>query len=844
MSNQVAFCKKISTSNAEKLPTLTYEQVDKYDFKQHFIEFIKKPEYVHLYFDFDDFENESELNDGLKWCDGLKQVFGEYSYGGYTTIDTIADNHGIALIEDGHHTISIHVIFYETMIRASELVEIMKWDKRNGYNYSIPQKADYNVYKLLSGQKFRHVLSDKFYGIGDEKNAQIAGLIHDDLPPSTQLVQIKGDERLVEKDEWIKVIKPINKTIKTKAKKEEKEKDEFDELIEAAELAIGGGDLITVNTEELVEMLNEFEPRYATSVETKINCVFNAPLVLSEVIEEAVYEWYGQIEHDNGTKPIDEWFKRYRKPIENNCWLFTLIKHMDDEKKREMFKNKYIIKKCDAKIVINNADDKIQHVSVKQLLEVNTFDERINLLKTAIKYSFAQRCFVSRFGHEYCELLKEEDLRKDLKTIFKGKMLTQAIDEVYSSIIEDELTFNMMFIGWKHESKTKSSNYDQNINDFKSYILTNTFNNGEKVFEYYLKRISFMLHHPGVLSKVCFIFKGLEGTGKNTFTDLIAELFSGYSNPNAELSKISSRFNISSYLKVYVVCNEALDNKDNYQQTEYIKKVIERPTMDYEKKGIDSFTAENLMNLDITSNNSKPVIISPTDRRFAVVETNNENANNRTYWGDWYNEVIKRKGFYEDVFYYIFNNFYDKDFLSLPIPDTDARIKLMKFCLNPIHKAIVDNMYLLVKGASKRDIITQLFNNQTMKYSAETFWDKIEKYLTKTYNKHHKMNFYYIDENIADVFDRFVNEEGENNNDENNDENEEEDENDESISDWIDKHKKGLNDFEYVLMSDINKEKELKQQIIEMLESEHWEYKTTLSNQLRKRGYKRLLIKQ
>ena len=62
------------------------------------------------------------------------------------------------------------------------------------------------------------------------------------------------------------------------------------------------------------------------------------------------------------------------------------------------------------------------------------------------------------------------------------------------------------------------------------------------------------------------------------------------------------------------------------------------------------------------------------------------------------------------------------------------------------------------------------------------------------------------------------------------------------VSDWIDKHKKTLNDFEYVLMSDINKEKELKQQIIEMLESEHWEYKPCLNRKgLNKRGYKKLI---
>ena len=123
-------------------------------------------------------------------------------------------------------------------------------------------------------------------------------------------------------------------------------------------------------------------------------------------------------------------------------------------------------------------------------------------------------------------------------------------------------------------------------------------------------------------------------------------------------------------------------------------------------------------------------------------------------------------------------------------------------------------MELLVKGASKRDITIQLFNNQTMKYSAETFWDKIEKYLTKTYDKHIKTNRYYIDDNIADVFDRF------NNDNENVEEEEEEIDENELVGKWIDEHKNKNDDFEYVLMTDINKEKDLKQQIIEALNLE------------------------
>ena len=67
-----------------------------------------------------------------------------------------------------------------------------------------------NVYKLSSRQLFRHVLSGKFYKPGDKNNRDNAGYIINDLKPETQIVTPDGHERLITKDEWIKVFPVIN----------------------------------------------------------------------------------------------------------------------------------------------------------------------------------------------------------------------------------------------------------------------------------------------------------------------------------------------------------------------------------------------------------------------------------------------------------------------------------------------------------------------------------------------------------------------------------------------------------------------------------------------------------
>ena len=80
-------------------------------FRKGFIEFFENLDYVHLYFDFDDIKNSNEYNKVMAWLEGLKDVFGEFSIGGYTN-DRDMKGLGYRFIEDSEKFISIHVVLH------------------------------------------------------------------------------------------------------------------------------------------------------------------------------------------------------------------------------------------------------------------------------------------------------------------------------------------------------------------------------------------------------------------------------------------------------------------------------------------------------------------------------------------------------------------------------------------------------------------------------------------------------------------------------------------------------------------------------------------------------------
>ncbi|KAH7823516.1 uncharacterized protein MONOS_16679 [Monocercomonoides exilis] len=308
--------------------TIPFADVDSYDFTDGFIEFLTSEEHVHLYFDFDSITNEAEYQDIMKWLTNVSIVFGEYSVGGYTNDEHMNEQYGFRYYPDGNHFLSMHVVFYTTRISTIDLVKIMKHTDKKGYSTKgVHKLCDPKVYKLVSSkmgyssrQLFRHVISDKIYKKDDERNKLNHGVILGDLPPSTQIIQTRGNEKIVTASEWSVIF-----SLEINDKKKDKQKTE---QVNDYGTVNDYHDLILFTSDEMNEFLDNFEPTFDNLMYTL------GPLRFSPYSEEFLTEcfckWYRKGIHMNGVDDVViDMISRNCKQEMTNKWFFSLLKLLD-----------------------------------------------------------------------------------------------------------------------------------------------------------------------------------------------------------------------------------------------------------------------------------------------------------------------------------------------------------------------------------------------------------------------------------------------------------------------------------------------------------------------------------
>lgn len=826
--------------------------------------------YFHLLFDVDDVKDIEGVEKALTYFDSLSVRFGNYAISGYTKDEAISEKYNVSLCEEAQKIFSAHVVFYETKASLNTIKAIFGKDERKQYINENVLYQDESIWEsIIKGKShlMRTCISNKLM---KEKNEMIekitcSNVINrngETLPNSYSLITVRGDEREITNEDIAAVgIVPKEKST-TKTFQIIK-----DEEIEAE------NNLITMTYSQLSALLNNiYDPvNMDTTHELLKNvagCLAHAGHIFTDKnkLNEVIYNWYndnGENPHaqdDAGSNYINAYYETETK---NNNWFHGLVKLISNEEVKQKYINKYnVINDFDVSEFLDedenkneteenknenenenmNKNDKIilEHIKIDDVKRAPTFDAKYKLLSKCVINMFHLNCYFSRLDSEEVEIIKYEEMKNKLvacgisKSKDKQEMINKLMLKTNSAKAID---FNSLFVGWKYQNIAKSENYDENIKDFKECVLCNICNNDLTIFTYLMNRISYIAHNPGARSNVCVILQGLQGTGKNWYEDVICELFARYSNPNSELLKLTGKFNGSSIIGfMYLACNEALNADGMFSVKESMKKYIERPKIDAEKKGIDPISVNNCLNIDITTNNVKPVLIDPEDRRYLVIRTNGENANNRKYWRRYQEEVKNRKGFYADVFNMIYNDFYNEEFLSLPIPDTPAKIALQRLCLNPIHKYLIKNLNKFEVGMTrkqiKKDYKAMMSSDKDVKinYSEARFVEEVINYCNV--KPVHNQNKYYINDTIADKL-ALLDDEDED------DEEEEEPENNKEFEDWVKEHKQTFdNKFDYILAIDV-KDEALKDYIISL----GYEYKNKILNRvINKRGYK--LMKQ
>ncbi|KAH7819005.1 putative Poxvirus D5 protein [Monocercomonoides exilis] len=112
-----------------------------------------------------------------------------------------------------------------------------------------------------------------------------------------------------------------------------------------------------------------------------------------------------------------------------------------------------------------------------------------------------------------------------------------------------------LFHGFKYLMANEQN--DEIIKPFLDFTREVIANNNEELYQYILCWISSIVQNPGEKTETSLVLKGLQGIGKNTWTNELAELLAGYSCPNVtEIAELTGLFNSIVEGKMLIVLDE------------------------------------------------------------------------------------------------------------------------------------------------------------------------------------------------------------------------------------------------------------------------------------------------
>ena len=679
---------------------ISFDEIDSYDFSKGFTEFLISEDYVHLYFDFDSIKTEDEFLDVWSWLDSLKKVFGSYSYGGYCDNEEM-ESYGFRRFDEGNHYLSMHAVFYETCISTFDLQAIMKHTEKKGFSTKgIHRLCDPNVYKLVSkkqGQKsrqcFRHVLSDKIYKIGDERNKMNHGTICEKLPPSSQIIQIRGSEPIIGKIEWSSLFELKNDIDSSSSVVEESK-------IESSDLNVED-ELIMLSDNELLELLNNFESTYENF--TSVVCNILSSPYTSEKLTDLIEKWYFRIRHEN-VNTIQTYINTYYNQTFSNKWFFSIIKHLNPDEKQKWL-NTYAQKSIDLSINIDLSDPfnlstlRTKNYGLKGGIGINV-NGFINDLKRCVAViNSAEMVFVVKDydgvkDTSKLSFLTDKGFERLMKSInlgyyFKdGKKKQVNAYTVYCEGTNKNYLMKkgMRFYDEREDIFSYFNGYDykllpevenNKIAKFLNHIKEVIAKNNEELYEYIINWYSYILQNPAGKTGIVLVITGKQGTGKNAFTNVLCDLMKRYSNRNiTKIDSIVGKFNASIENMKLIVCNELSSVETNkYLNHDALKSVITEKEAVINQKNMPERSIENVANLIMVSNNFNVAKVESGDRRYVVTEVSDKYKGDSEYFDSLWQSFDN--DFYNNLFTFFMNRDVSK-FNPSKIPMTQEREDLIE----------------------------------------------------------------------------------------------------------------------------------------------------------------------
>ncbi|KAA6375915.1 MAG: hypothetical protein EZS28_028558, partial [Streblomastix strix] len=194
----------------------------------------------------------------------------------------------------------------------------------------------------------------------------------------------------------------------------------------------------------------------------------------------------------------------------------------------------------------------------------------------------------------------------------------------------------------------------------------------------------------GKKTETAIILKGLQGIGKNVFTNVLCELLVGYSSMNiTDIDDFVGKFNTAIENKMLAIANEMKNfGESRMSNMEALKSINTESSFEINEKYVPKHEVENVVNIMIVTNNIYPLKIENSDRSYVVCECNPVHRGDLAYFTTLCNS------FDEDFYNNLFTFFMTRDisqFNPRNIPMTQAKKDIIKASVSPVDDVIISH---------------------------------------------------------------------------------------------------------------------------------------------------------
>jgi hypothetical protein len=167
-----------------------------------------------------------------------------------------------------------------------------------------------------------------------------------------------------------------------------------------------------------------------------------------------------------------------------------------------------------------------------------------------------------------------------------------------------------------------------------SHILNILVSGIQAHADWFLDWLANIVQRPEMKTQVPIVISGKQGVGKGIIIDFFREAVLG----NEVTSQIQnagqdlfSRFANKHINKVLLQIDEG-DGLAKY--ADHLKNLTTASYVNYEIKGLMSMTARNYINIIITTNHERPVLVETSDRRFVLFKASDIHLGNPSYYSE------------------------------------------------------------------------------------------------------------------------------------------------------------------------------------------------------------------